>query len=218
MTPPAAAQAVLQRYATLFWDFDGVIKESLTVKSEAFERLFAPFGAQIAARVRDHHQRHDGMPRSEKLPLYLRWAGCADSAAEVARYSELFSIAVREAVVGCPWVQGASEYLQANCRRQRFVLVTATPQQEIEWILRALGATHWFSDVYGTPVSKAEAIAQVLKRLGCRGSEALLIGDSAADHEAAQAAGVDFLLRRTPFNDTLQRRYAGPQCEHFLDG
>jgi phosphoglycolate phosphatase-like HAD superfamily hydrolase len=214
----ASGQAVLLRYATLFWDFDGVIKESLTVKAEAFEHLFAPFGAEIAARVRAHHERHDGMPRSEKLPLYLKWAGCEDSAAQVARYSELFSTAVRAAVVGCPWVQGASEYLQANCRRQRCVLVTATPQQEIEWILKTLGAGHWFSDVYGTPVAKAEALAQVLARPGCRASDALLIGDSAVDHEAARAAGVDFLLRRTPFNAALQRLYAGPQCEHFLDG
>ena len=211
----AYVHAVMRRYATLFWDFDGVIKESVAVKAEAFERLFAPFGAEIAARVRAHHERNGGMPRSEKIPLYLRWAGQADSAAEVARYCELFSVSVRQAVVASPWVAGAREYLEANCRRQHFVLVTATPQQEIEGIVNALAATDWFAEICGLPFTKAEAIAATLTRLGCRGADALMIGDSEADLEAAREVGIDFLLRRTPFNRVLQRSYSGPQFEDF---
>jgi phosphoglycolate phosphatase-like HAD superfamily hydrolase len=209
---------LMQSYAALFWDFDGVIKESLIVKAEAFERLFAPFGPEIAARVREHHERNGGMSRFEKLPLYLKWAGCGHSCAEVSRYSELFSRAVRDAVVQCPWVVGAREYLQGNYRRQRFVLVTATPREEMAGILHALGATHWFAEVYGAPHDKAHAIAAALARFACREQDALMIGDSEADHEAAKAAGVHFLLRRTPLNLTLQRIYSGPQCEDFIDG
>jgi HAD superfamily hydrolase (TIGR01549 family) len=211
-----ATRSILQRYPTLFWDFDGVIKESVVVKSEAFQRLFAPFGPTVAARVREHHECHGGMSRSEKLPLYLKWAGCDGSAEEVERYSERFSLAVCQAVIECPWVAGAREYLQSSSQRQCCVLVTATPQLEMENILQALDAIRWFSDVYGTPTSKAEAIASVLARRSCRRSEALMIGDSEADHAAAEAAGVDFLLRRTDLNRALQRSYTGPQCEDFL--
>ena len=211
-----ATRSILQRYVTLFWDFDGVIKESVVVKSDAFERLFAPFGPNVAARVREHHECHGGMSRSEKLPLYLKWAGRDASAEEVEHYSERFSLAVRQAVVECPWVAGAREYLQSNLQRQCFVLVTATPQLEMEDILQALDATRWFSDVYGTPTTKADAIGAVLVRQSRRPAEALMIGDSEADYAAAQAAGVDFLLRRTDLNRALQRSYSGPQCEDFL--
>lgn len=217
MSARRATCELLRRYATLFWDFDGVIKESVTVKSDAFERLFAPFGPELAARVREHHEHHGGMPRSEKLPLYLRWAGCVGSRAEVAHYAELFSSTVRETVIGCSWVAGAREYLQAHHRRQRFVLVTATPQDEISYILEAVGAAAWFAEVHGTPAAKAEAIAAVLGRLPGGGRDALMIGDSEADLAAAAEAGVDFLLRRTPYNRSLQRAYAGAQCEDFLD-
>lgn len=216
MTAACGTPAVMGRYSTLFWDFDGVIKESLVVKAEAFERLFTPFGAELATRVRQHHELHGGMPRAEKLPLYLRWAGRPGSSEEVARYGQLFSVAVRQAVIASPWVAGAREYLQANCDRQRCVLVTATPQAEIEGILRALAVSHWFREVYGTPLAKAEAMAAALAQTGCRGGlDALMIGDSEADLEAARRVGVDFLLRRTPFNRPLQRLYAGPQCEDF---
>jgi phosphoglycolate phosphatase-like HAD superfamily hydrolase len=208
----------IRRYRTLFWDFDGVIKESLEIKSEAFEYLFAPFGTHIATRVRDHHERHGGLSRYEKFPLYLSWAGRQATDAEVTHYCDLFSSAVRQRIIECAWVTGAREYLDANHRRQFFVLVTATPQPEMEDILGAIRIRHWFREVHGAPVTKADAIRSVLARAGHPLDEALCIGDSAADRAAARAAGVEFLLRRTRFNHDLQREYSGPQCDDFGEG
>lgn len=217
MNDRTAECGLLRRYPTLLWDFDGVIKDSVAVKSDAFEGLFAPFGAAIAARVRAHHEHNGGMSRYEKLPVYLEWAGCEPSASEVQRYAGLFSVAVRQAVIDSPWVPGSREYLSANHEQQRCVLVTGTPQEEIEDILSALGIARWFREVHGAPTGKADAIQATLTHTRCRPEDALFIGDSQADHDAAQSVGVDFLLRRTALNRTLQAQYAGPQCEDFRD-
>jgi phosphoglycolate phosphatase-like HAD superfamily hydrolase len=202
----------------LFWDFDGVVKETVDIKTEAYVRLFAPFGAALAARVRQHHENNGGMSRFEKLPLYLRWAGQAASPAGVSRYCELFSEAVFQAVLDSAWVPGAREYLIANHAVQRFVLVTGTPQAEIERILDSCGIAECFCEVHGAPTAKTAAIAAALARLRCRCEDALMIGDSQGDLTAAVAANVPFLLRRTPQNVALQRSYPGLQCEDFLDG
>jgi phosphoglycolate phosphatase-like HAD superfamily hydrolase len=210
------AGAQLRDYQTLFWDFDGVIKESLAVKAEAFERLFAAFGPGVAQRVREHHERYGGVSRFEKLPLYLEWAGQDSSASAVARYCELFAAAVFKGVAESPWVPGAREYLEAHHGHQTCMLVTATPQEEIEKLLSLLGIAGWFREVHGAPVTKTDAIRAALGRLPCR--RALFIGDSAPDLAAAQAAGVEFMLRRTPFNRELQHSYRGPQCDDFRGG
>ena len=210
-------QTSLRSYSMLLWDFDGVIKESVDVKSDAFERLFAPFGAAVAERVRRHHECNGGLSRYQKLPLYLEWAGVEPTDAEVARYEALFSSAVRQAVIDCAWVPGAREYLQAHHEEQYMAVVTATPQGEIEHILRALGIAHFFREVHGAPRSKADGIVSALARARCGCDKALLIGDSNTDRQAAAAADVAFLLRRTPLNRSLQREYAGPQCENFAD-
>lgn len=212
-----AVPALLDRYTLLLWDFDGVIKESIEVKTAAFVRLFAPFGAATVTRVRAHHEQHGGMSRFEKIPLYLQWAGVPPSAQQVQRYCAEFSRAVYAAVIESQWVPGVREYLEANRARQRFALISATPQEEIEGILGALGIRDWFTDICGAPGAKTDAVRGVLRRWSCAPRAALLIGDSEADHAAALGAGVDFLLRRTPFNRALQQRYHGPQCENFLN-
>lgn len=207
----------LRARSVLFWDFDGVVKESVEIKADAYQHLFVPFGSVLAARVREHHERHGGVSRYVKIPLYLAWAGQTTTAAETQRYCNLFSAAVRQAVIDAPWVPGAREYLQANHHRQRCVLLTATPQAEIEDVIAALQITHWFREVHGAPRAKEEAIASVLTRWQCPRPSALVIGDSQSDYEAARASGVDFLLRRTTLNRALQLSYPGQQCQDFRD-
>jgi phosphoglycolate phosphatase-like HAD superfamily hydrolase len=199
----------------VFWDFDGVIKESIAVKTEAFARLFAPFGPSIVARVREHHQRNGGMSRLQKIPLYLAWAGQLADATLVAEYCDSFSVSVCQAVIDSAWVPGAREYLESNCERQRFVLITATPQAEIERILVALQLRSCFRQVHGAPAEKGMAVAAVLAEWNCPPTQALVVGDSTTDYEAALTNRVSFLLRRTPLNLDLQQRHRGLQCDDF---
>jgi phosphoglycolate phosphatase-like HAD superfamily hydrolase len=205
----------VREFSVLFWDFDGVIKESVEVKSDAYVRLFGRT-AELAARVRAHHESNGGTSRFEKVPLYLSWGGIPASDAAVAGYCAAFAAAVRQGVLDAPWVPGAREYLEANCARQRCVLVSATPQAEIMDILGALGIGACFREVHGAPTPKAEAITSVLRSWACSPAQALVIGDSYSDYQAAVGAGVGFLLRRTPFNRALQQSYHGRQCENFL--
>ena len=46
---------LLKGATLIFWDFDGVIKDSVEVKAEAFSRLFQPFGSGVVERIREHN-------------------------------------------------------------------------------------------------------------------------------------------------------------------
>ena len=50
----------------IFWDFDGVIKDSVEIKSDAFEDLFSPFGLNLSKKVRKHHENNTGLTRYDK--------------------------------------------------------------------------------------------------------------------------------------------------------
>jgi len=188
----------------VFWDFDGVVKESLEVKAQAFERLFLPYGAEVAARVRTHHERHGGMSRFQKMPIYLEWAGLDPTPERVREYSARFGDAVRQAVIDAPWVPGVEAYLRRPRGRRVFVLVTATPQDEIEAIVGALHLESCFDEVWGAPMPKTDALAQAIATRRLQPEACLMVGDSESDAAAAHANGVPFLLRRTPYNADLQ--------------
>lgn len=203
----------MKEYNIIFWDFDGVIKESVEVKSEAFERLFLPYGREVADRVRRHHEANGGMSRFDKIPIYLGWAGEPATEEMVREFCSRFAQAVQQAVIDAAWVPGVREYLETHHSRQCFVLVTATPLGEIQHILQVLGIARCFREVYGAPMPKAEAMRKVLQREQCLPERALAVGDSESDFRAAAENGVPFLLRRTPLNKALQELYRGPSFE-----
>lgn len=205
----ADLRARLRGARIVFWDFDGVIKDSVSVKSDAFERLFSPFGPIIAARVRQHHEANGGVSRFEKIPLYLGWAGESATTEKVREYCDRFGQLALQVVIDSPWVPGVREYLRAHYAEQHFVLVTATPQEEIEQILRALQIAHWFRAVYGAPTSKADAVRDVLRETNIFPQQALMVGDAQTDMRAAEGNHVPFLLRRTPLNRAIQDGYTG---------
>jgi len=205
----------LNKKKIIFWDFDGVIKDSVEVKTKAFEKLFKKFGDEIASRVVNHHTENGGMSRFDKFPLYLEWSGINYTPEILDKYCSDFAALVEDAVVNSAWVEGIEKILKGNTN-QFYVLVTATPQDEIIRILNRLSIRTCFSAILGAPTAKEEGIRLSLEKFSVQPKEALLIGDARADHAAAQKCGIDFLLRRTPENEISMPGYTGNYINNFL--
>lgn len=199
----------------IFWDFDGVIKDSIDIKTRAFVQLFQSYGVEVAERVRKHHETNGGMSRFDKFPLYLRWAGEEPTEDRVNEFCEKFGKSVLQSVIDAPWVPGAEEYLRTNPHMQIFVLVSATPQEEIEKIVQTLDLQKSFAAVFGAPTSKKEAIRLTLNRYNIPSQKCLMIGDAKADWDAARANEVPFLLRRHATNGKVFEQYTGNSVEDF---
>ena len=206
---------MMDSYNVIIWDFDGVIKDSVEVKSVAYYLLFEPFGHDIAARVRIHHESHGGMSRFEKLPIYLQLAGEEESVTQVNEYCLRFSQLVTKAVIDAPWVPGVEVYLRSNPYSQKFILVSATPHDELIAILDALHLKACFFDIIGAPVSKKKAIAMTLAAHSFDPVDCLMIGDAREDQNAAQENNVQFLLRRHATNAQLFVDYTGKSVKDF---
>ena len=207
---------LLKEKEVVFWDFDGVIKDSVTVKTMGYEELFMSYGKDDVERVRQHHKDHGGISRFKKIPLYLSWAGVLVDKVQVQNFCDKFSDLVRQAEIDAPRVPGVREDLQANHAIQYFVLITATPQEEIEQILHVLDISCFFREVHGAPSPKITVVRDALERLCCSSEEALVIGDSDTDLAAAEESKVKFLLRCTPFNQALQERFQGSSFESLI--
>lgn len=206
----------LNQYRLVFWDFDGVIKESVNVKADAFYALFQPYGAAVAEQVVTHHLAYGGLSRFKKIENALRqYVGVEPVPDQVRDMANQFGELVREKVVEAAWVPGVESLLRENPFDQIFVLATGTPQEEIEWILGRLGLTDVFQSVYGAPIDKADAVSETLKRFQVSSGECVFFGDSRTDLEAAKACKVPFVLRETTHADAQFADHVGPRIRDF---
>jgi phosphoglycolate phosphatase-like HAD superfamily hydrolase len=188
----------------IFWDFDGVIKDSVEVKSMAFEKLFSDYDQDLADRVREHHEKNGGVSRFEKIPLYLSWSNEAVTNKKVQELCNRFSLMVKQSVIDSPWVDGFSEFIERHHKAKKHILVTATPIEEIEEILQSLNIRHFFYKIYGAPNTKSDAINETLRGLKIKPKHAIMLGDSESDYKAAKDNNMLFFLRGTELNKNLQ--------------
>ena len=200
----------------IFWDFDGVIKDSVEVKSVAFGQLFSSFGRGIKKKIINHHKMNGGMSRFDKLPIYIKWTEQKSTQEMVDDYSAKFSTLVRQKVIDSQWVPGVLNYLSSNHNKQKFFLVTATPQLEIEEILFELDIYDHFEQIIGSPTVKGESIKMLLDKYKVDIKRAVMVGDSKSDYEAAILNNIQFVLRKTELNKSLQSWLNCQMIDNFL--
>lgn len=204
----------LSKYKLCFWDFDGVIKESVDVKTNTYFSLFKEFGLNVAEKVKSHHLLNGGMSRFDKFPIYLQWAGITPTDVIVQEYCVKFSKAVKEAVINSNWVNGVQELIKKP-KYNLFILVSATPENEILYIMKQLEIDNYFAKIYGSPKSKIDAIAESINEFSIHPSECLMIGDSTSDLRAAVKNKINFILRMNSSNSYMLKDYQGPRVSDF---
>lgn len=203
------ASDLVRTAKVVFWDFDGVIKESVDVKTRAFQKLFVEYGAEVTEKIRLHHEANGGMSRFEKLPIYMDFANVKSTDEKVNRLCEKFSDLVVDGVVNSQWVPGAEIFIRSNTHQQIFIVISATPIEELLGIIDRLNLKTSFESIFGAPTSKTEAIEASLYRLSISAADAVMIGDASADLESASLNKVPFILRRHCSNSKLAESFAG---------
>ena len=177
-----------------FFDFDGVLADSVEVKTQAFARLFEPYGTKIVAKVVDHHRRHGGMTRVEKFRYYYREflkKPLDDDVME--RLCSEFSRLVVDQVVASPEIPGAEAFLTKWHDHIPCFVISATPDDEIRKIVRHRGLEGLFKEVLGSSASKSENLKILLNKYRLDPAKCIFFGDAESDYHAAKNCGVEFI-------------------------
>ena len=107
----------------IIFDFDGVIAESVQVKTEAFAALYAPYGPDIIKKVVDHHAANGGMSRFKKIKLYHKsYLNKIITDREITELANQFSKMVINKVIASPYVPGALEFIQSSYKKYKLFI------------------------------------------------------------------------------------------------
>lgn len=182
-------------WQAVFFDFDGVILDSVNIKTEAFEEMFRPYGSEVASEVVQYHLANCGVSRYRKFAYYYtELLKKPVTEEELQRLGLEFSDLVLGKILQAPFIQGAPEALE-EIRREKIpaYLVTGTPEEEMNYILKERGLNRYFAEVHGAPKIKTNIVRDILERKSYRPARCLYLGDALTDYEAAAANEVQFL-------------------------
>lgn len=181
-------------YKAFFFDFDGVLADSVEVKTRAFAKLFESYGSAIEAKVVEHHRNNGGMTRVDKFRYYYReFLGKQLDEAELQRLCNDFSRLVVDEVVSAPEIPGAENFLKKWHNTVKCFVVSATPDAEISKIVSRRGLEIYFREILGSSKSKQENVKTLLEKYGFNPEKCLFFGDAESDYRAAAVSGVDFI-------------------------
>jgi len=179
----------------VIFDFDGVLVESVSAKSEAFYELFSPYGPEKARQALDFHLQNPGMFRTKKIRLiFSKYLGIELSSEELGKQLQLFAEMAVAKVIRAPWVPGALEFLETGPPLPRYV-VSAAPEDELQFIVKKRNLMRYLRGVYGGPAKKKDLLLKIAALERCEVEELLFIGDAISDWRAAEFIGANFLGR-----------------------
>ena len=182
-------------WEAVFFDFDGVILDSVDVKTKAFAKMFRQYGPKVEKRVVEYHLNNGGVSRFDKFRYYYEEILNRPVDEEIIKsLSKQFSNLVVKGVLASPFIPGAKESL--DCLKKKAIpcyIVSATPYEEINLIVEKKELKGYFKEVHGSPRKKWEICREIITKENYNPQNCLFIGDAMSDYEAAQKNGIYFL-------------------------
>lgn len=185
-------------YKTVIYDCDGVMFDSFAANFAFYERIMGHMGQQLerhdpeTSRILHTYANREVLahffPNPVEFEEAVRFAGTVD-------YLELVPLMVME--------DGFTETLD-RLQQSYDLAVCTNRSSSMDAVLETFGLTSYFSCIMTAskvvnPKPHPEPLFKVLEHYGITPTEALFIGDSAVDHQAATAAGVPFVAYKATF-------------------
>ena len=181
---------------TLFiFDFDGVLADSVQIKTQAFKTMYEPYGEKIVDKVSRYHLLNGGVSRYKKIQYFHKeYLHKEITESEVEKLSKEFSAIIIDKVIASNEINGSKNYLHELIKKKKICAInTGTPTEEIKEILKKRNLFTFFKHVYGSPDSKPENLKNILSDSNLSKEKAIFFGDSLTDLEAAIELDIDFI-------------------------
>ena len=200
------------------FDFDGVLAESVEVKTCAYTLLFAEEEGEAINQFIDYHIKNGGVSRFEKIRVFYK--DILQRPLSDKRFQELalrFSSLVVDKVVAAPWVEGAREFLNKHEKQYNFFIVSGTPEDELNEIVRRRGMDHYFDAVRGSPKDKVTLLSEIIEEYNLKPGKMMFVGDAETDWNAAKKLGLPFLWRCVSDQNSRLPGYNGPRLSSLKE-
>ena len=180
--------------SAFFFDFDGVLVDSLETKTSAYEQIFKSHGAAVVAEVVSYHQHNAGISRVDKIDhAHTHILDTPYSKEEVSKHIMEYSNLVFEKVVKAAYVPGAMAFVKQHYQQTPLFIISGTPEDELREIVKRRKMQHYFREILGSPTRKPGHIRSLVERYNLKVENCFFMGDALTDYHAARETGMPFI-------------------------
>jgi phosphoglycolate phosphatase-like HAD superfamily hydrolase len=184
----------IAKYKSWVFDCDGVLLNSNSLKTDAFNTVSVSYGKEAADKLVQYHVENGGISRYHKFEHFLtRIIGKKLDVKELESLLDAFANEVIRGLLQCEIASGLTALCTAldQCRK---LVVSGGDQSELRQVFFKRGISNYFDGgIFGSPDSKDEILYREIKEYNIV-KPAIYIGDSKYDYLAAIKADIDFIF------------------------
>lgn len=186
------------------FDFDGVILDSTSIKTEGFKYTVRNYSPQIQRKFMEFHSKNEGVSRSIKFKYLVNELLKSNDKFLEQKLSEEFEHKILHSINECSFIQGSIELIRLLKKQgKRLFIISGTPQEELNTIVINRNIDHYFLEVIGSPPNKIDSTARVIQKYMLNPKQTLFIGDAKTDLDAAIENNLNFYAIKKKSNEVI---------------
>lgn len=179
----------------IFFDFDGVIIDSMSIRAEGFREVLSAYPKTAVDALIQYHHHNGGLSRFHKFRYFfeeiLQRPMLDVVIQELAqKFSDIMLVKLSNPDYLIEDTVGFIQKIYGQCELH---IVSGSEQTELRKLCEKLSLSSYFVTISGSPTPKTKLVSGLLKKYLYQTGEVLLIGDSINDYEAAHDNNIRFL-------------------------
>jgi HAD superfamily hydrolase (TIGR01549 family) len=178
----------------IIFDFDGVILDSVPVKTEAFRKLFENFSKDKVEELIQYHLKNGGKSRYIKIKYFFNKILNQDiTEKDIQNYAKKYSKLTKTELSNRKYlISDTMNFIKNNYKKYNMHIASGADEQDLIHICNSLDLNQYFISINGSPKIKSEIVQNILEQNQYKTVETILIGDSVNDFEAANINNIEF--------------------------
>lgn len=178
----------------IFWDFDGVILDSMKVREEGFWAVLASFIASQIDELLSFHRKNGGLSRYVKFEYFLvEIMGNEKNDGKVQQWSEKFLEIMRKHLTSKDrLIPEVIEFIKKNKELYHMYIVSGSDGDELRFLCDQLEIIEYFESIHRSPTPKIILVRKLMEEKAYNPKETCLIGDSINDFKASRSNDIQF--------------------------
>lgn len=199
----------------IIFDFDGVILDSMPIRTEGFKKIFENYDNKKVEELISFHLINGGLSRFVKIKYFFEeLLETSISEEEINFFADKYSKIMKEKLINEKYLIRETVDFIKNNNNIKIFIASGSEEKELRLINESLQLSKYFLGIFGSPKNKIDIVKSIIQDNKLNKNETILIGDSINDYDAAIKNDIRFF----GYNNIKLKNISDKYINTFTEG